>query len=462
MIFNVKNLGYIEEVSVDLSKDLIVLTGQNNTGKTYLAYAIYELLFIANSHNFDFKNFEYTSDKSQFDDRVTEEINIIDAFTDNNKRLIESILKQLKKNLPSLFATSEDRFINTDFKLHRNKKYSEKAIFHKSINESFEVPYKGLLIEVKKLLNNNTIEYNFDYSESSMGIDEDFQKELIRKNIYQNILHLIFNRPQAICAERQGINIFSGEIGINRNEIFSLLLEQKKSVINEIFDSLTQKINKYPRPIRDNLKLIEQLTIFKNNKTNFTVLAEELQNGNIGGQIRIDDTGNILFKPTADEDNELNLHLTSSTVKSLSTLIIYLRHLAQKGDCIIIDEPELNLHPDNQRKIARFIGRLINEGFQVVISTHSDYIVKELNNMIMLSKAKENNLELIEKLGFRGDELLKPEQVQALLFTLDSRKPVDIEVTEEGFNVTTIDETIAKQDALTEEIYYQLFEQKPV
>jgi hypothetical protein len=65
-------------------------------------------------------------------------------------------------------------------------------------------------------------------------------------------------------------------------------------------------------------------------------------------------------------------------------------------------------------------------------------------------------------LGFRGDELLKPEQVQALLFTLDSRKPTDIEITEEGFNVTTIDETIAKQDALTEEIYYQLFEQEAV
>jgi recombinational DNA repair ATPase RecF len=46
MIFNVKNLGYIEEASVDLSKDLIVLTGQNNTGKTYLAYTIYELLLL--------------------------------------------------------------------------------------------------------------------------------------------------------------------------------------------------------------------------------------------------------------------------------------------------------------------------------------------------------------------------------------------------------------------------------
>ncbi|MEZ4888168.1 MAG: AAA family ATPase [Chitinophagales bacterium] len=43
MIFKVKNLGIIEEAEVDLGKDLILLTGHNNTGKTYLAYAIYGL-----------------------------------------------------------------------------------------------------------------------------------------------------------------------------------------------------------------------------------------------------------------------------------------------------------------------------------------------------------------------------------------------------------------------------------
>jgi ABC-type glutathione transport system ATPase component len=276
-------------------------------------------------------------------------------------------------------------------------------------------------------------------------------------------MRLLFNKPQAICAERQGITIFSGEINIKRNEIFSLLLEeQEKSQVNDIFIPLRSKINKYPRPIRDSITLQGRLKSLKDRKTSFYDLAEELEKYNIGGKVRVDDVGNIVFKPAGDNTKELDLHLTSSTVKSLSTLIIYLRHSAQKGDCIIIDEPELNLHPDNQRKIARFIGRLINEGFQVVISTHSDYIIKELNNMIMLSKAKGNNEDLIEKLGFRGDELLKPEQVQALLFTLDSRKPTDIEITEEGFNVTTIDETIAKQDALTEEIYYQLFEQEAV
>ncbi len=35
MIFKVQNLVYIEEASVGLSKDLIVLTGQNNTGNLF-------------------------------------------------------------------------------------------------------------------------------------------------------------------------------------------------------------------------------------------------------------------------------------------------------------------------------------------------------------------------------------------------------------------------------------------
>ncbi|WP_437597793.1 AAA family ATPase [Sorangium sp. So ce590] len=39
----VENLGPLREAEVDLSKDLIVLTGPNNSGKTYLAWAVYGL-----------------------------------------------------------------------------------------------------------------------------------------------------------------------------------------------------------------------------------------------------------------------------------------------------------------------------------------------------------------------------------------------------------------------------------
>ena len=41
MKFIVENLGPITKAEVDLSKRLILLTGQNNTGKTYLSNAVY-------------------------------------------------------------------------------------------------------------------------------------------------------------------------------------------------------------------------------------------------------------------------------------------------------------------------------------------------------------------------------------------------------------------------------------
>ena len=52
----------------------------------------------------------------------------------------------------------------------------------------------------------------------------------------------------------------------------------------------------------------------------------------------------------------------------------------------MIDEPELNIHPENQRHIARLLARLVNAGLRIVISTHSDYIVREFNSLLMLGQ----------------------------------------------------------------------------
>jgi len=49
MIFNVENLGAIQHAEIDLSKDLILFCGHNNTGKTYLINAIYRLLDLRGS-----------------------------------------------------------------------------------------------------------------------------------------------------------------------------------------------------------------------------------------------------------------------------------------------------------------------------------------------------------------------------------------------------------------------------
>jgi predicted ATPase len=207
------------------------------------------------------------------------------------------------------------------------------------------------------------------------------------------------------------------------------------------------------------LDIAENLKALTKKTSDFAYLAEELETSILKGNIVVGEFDDLQYKPNGVENN-LEIHLTSSLVKSLSPIAFYLRHLAQKNDCIIIDEPELNLHPDNQILVARFLGRLVNEGFKVIVSTHSNFIIREINNLIMLNKKDEKTTELKAKYGYlpeQQNETLKPEQVGAYLFRLNQPFSV-IPVTETGFNVATIDETTQRLNECSQDIYFSLFD----
>jgi predicted ATPase len=49
MKITIKNIGPVKESTIDLDKNLIVLCGGNNTGKTYVAYTVYNFCSSANN-----------------------------------------------------------------------------------------------------------------------------------------------------------------------------------------------------------------------------------------------------------------------------------------------------------------------------------------------------------------------------------------------------------------------------
>ena len=153
----------------------------------------------------------------------------------------------------------------------------------------------------------------------------------------------------------------------------------------------------------------------------------------------------------------MGLHLTSSTVKSLFGLWFYLEHQAHKGSILMIDEPELNIHPENQRKIARLFARLVNKGLNIVISTHSDYIVREINSLIMLSQ--DANEHLRKQYKYKPEEILKREQVGAYLFDNHIIEPFSI-TRDDGIHATTFDDVIEDLNKVNNDIFYTLQEQK--
>ena len=76
------------------------------------------------------------------------------------------------------------------------------------------------------------------------------------------------------------------------------------------------------------------------------------------------------------------LSRTSSMVSELAPILLTARYVLNKGDELIVDEPEAHLHPAMQTKIARFFASLSNQGVRLVLTTHSDFFLSELNNLI--------------------------------------------------------------------------------
>jgi len=107
--------------------------------------------------------------------------------------------------------------------------------------------------------------------------------------------------------------------------------------------------------------------------------------------------------------------------------------LASRGepDIVMIEEPEAHLHPRAQRVLARLVARAVNELEKtVVITTHSDYILYALNDLIALS----GRVDRARELGFLESEALKPDDVSVYLVRAEAGKAVleRLEVGPEG------------------------------
>ena len=266
--------------------------------------------------------------------------------------------------------------------------------------------------------------------------------------------------PFLMPAERNGLHLFFRELSTPRAAL--LHHASKKNIgFNELLKDVIR--SRYALPIAHYINWLNQLPEIQRGAAGpFHQHALQLQKQLANGAYKVERrNGGIRFKPYqrrrgGGATQSMGLHMTSSAVKSLFGLWFYLENQAQPGDLLMIDEPELNIHPENQRHIARLLARLVNAGLRVVISTHSDYIVREFNSLLMLS---QDNGELRDRHGYSEDEVLTVEQVSACLFGNQKITPFEISP-EDGIYATTFDTVIEDLNRVNDDIHYSLQEKR--
>lgn len=152
-------------------------------------------------------------------------------------------------------------------------------------------------------------------------------------------------------------------------------------------------------------------------------LAQALERELIKGEIVLGQVGEERYPEIkySFQDVQIPLRRASSTVSELAALSLYLKYLVEAESVVIVEEPEAHLHPENQRLLARFLVRLVRAGVALLLTTHSEYLLEQLNNFVLLSRISPE--ERAERHGFEPGDYLKPEELGLYLFARDEGAP---------------------------------------
>ena len=148
------------------------------------------------------------------------------------------------------------------------------------------------------------------------------------------------------------------------------------------------------------------------------MIAAELEGGTLGGEIvaqgqSLGGSPEFLYRPP-NTTQSIGFGHASSMVTELAPMVLFLRNGMGVGDTLIVEEPEAHLHPAAQTEIAYTLARLVNAGVRVVVTTHSDWLLKEFGNLMREGELNEKTGSSVDKSSAQTQ--LRPEDVGVWLF----------------------------------------------
>lgn len=467
MKFNIENLGVLESARIEIA-DLTVICGENNTGKTYITYLIYCLL----TRWRQLVDIDLKDEFSELKKNGVTKINLQEKIANSWDEICQATLVKFKAELPEMLASKAELFAALDINLEL---LLGTAWQEREFKQDLRSPDGHLLVTMIKPAHSVELELAVPFQVEKMRKWSAVALgDFIESRIFNMMLEEVLPNVFIASTERTGAVTFKKQLNLATSNIMDLLSQVHRDgadsiTPNNVFETLYGN-PEYAIPVRHNVRFVNQLPspsteegeLFKDHPD----LLRRFETI-VGGAYMTNKEGVTYFQPKGTQ-LKLGLGQVSSSVRSLLIVWYWLKYFAKKGDMLMLDEPELNLHPVNQRRLARFLVALVNNGIKVFITTHSDYIVREFNTLIMLNQASEKILPLLDKFkDYTPEDKLDYQRVglymteDGYVLRANSKRKTKIKTLIKadisptlGIEAKSFDKTIDDMNAVQEAIYY--------
>ena len=384
MKFIIENIGSIEKAEVELN-NLSIVCGENDSGKTTIAKVIYAVGQASSFFATDYQLKKYDKFRDIYDEMSffvrkisNSDMSIEDSFSHLIERLQLTVLHLRRTTEVNITDVEVVSSLIEELKYLSIEKYFDKdyQVFFKRI---FKL--KDLLNEQYEKLEKEPIQdFIFEALKSEFSNDLLYKKRGIKRasltfyNEDEKIFSLTFNNKEVIECEILNKLPIKDSTLIDGSYVFQISqIIHKLSMMNTLRRRNNLELN-LPYHVIDLCSKIDGSKNIKDEtNSNYDWDSKDFYEGSIGFN-----TENRSFE-LFQEKKSYTANNVSSGMKSIAIVdLLYKGRFINRDSILIIDEPETNLHPKWQRLYAQAIVNLANQGTNILINTHSPYMLEAL------------------------------------------------------------------------------------
>lgn len=392
MKLKLKNVGKIKDADIELS-GLTLIAGPNDSGKSTVGKVLFALIK-------SIANYPALFDRIQRDKLYKEYLSPL-------RLELRDVISSLSPHRPSLFEETEVSSSNS--KLLKYIKNFYVNIENILDDGQIKNMLKDILNNSKDLKNKENIQNlassALEFLSTNNNMNEKIQ--LIANRIFQdvfegNINNSTYRKDIAnIAFENNGTDIlilnsnndnivckyFNKDFPIFTDATFidnPFLLENNRSTYREYQNSFIPMIVRTidSKIIDGSTDLVEKERLaarYLNKDTYYENLLKEFEKIFHSAQFKYSSNEGRLKYKVNSKAKELEISNIASGCKSFGILYILLKTgVITKDSLIILDEPENHLHPEWQIKYAEIICKMVKNGFYVLLTSHSPYMIQAL------------------------------------------------------------------------------------